>query len=93
MYYTKNDSYMIDLERRYSTFLKQFPDNDHILRKRAFIRLNIGVWRRAVRDLEELVKRMPENDELWWRLGMACAHGKLPEKAIQACSSISSRLT
>ena len=72
--------------KQYTRFLKEFPDNTHILLESGDWLLYHNYYRKAAWNFEELVKRIPDNGEFWAGLGMACAYGRLPERAIYACS-------
>ena len=81
----KDESYYEEI-RRCNRILKKFPDNNHVLKRRASWHFWHEDWKKAARDYEELAKRMPDNEIIWSMLGQACVHGRLPEKAVEACS-------
>jgi tetratricopeptide (TPR) repeat protein len=81
----KSPEYYAEI-RRYTRLLKTFPGNTHVLALRASCRFWHADWRKAANDFEQLTKADSDNAEYWGMLGQACAHGRLPEKAIAACT-------
>jgi len=89
---SKNKEYYAEI-KRYTCILKDFPDNIHILAKRAYCkfghsnwRVGHSDWKKAAKDFELLTKLKPDNADFWGMLGQACVHGKLSEQAVMACS-------
>ncbi|GHV59045.1 hypothetical protein AGMMS49579_26680 [Spirochaetia bacterium] len=80
------DQYYYAAIRRYTRLLKAFPGNTHVLALRASCRFWHADWRKAADDYEQLTKVESDNDYYWGMLGQACAHGRLPEKSITACT-------
>ena len=72
--------------RRHDRLIKLFPENLHLLKKRSYCRYGHEDWKKAAKDFEELVKMEPDNFVYWVMLGQSCAHGRLSEKAVKACS-------
>jgi tetratricopeptide (TPR) repeat protein len=83
--YDKDEEYYAEI-RRYSALLKAFPGNTHVLALRAGCRFRHGDWRKAAQDYERLVRLVPGDFSFWSDLGEACVQGRLPEKAVAACS-------
>lgn len=81
----KDDSYYAKI-RHYTCLLKTFPNNIHLLELRANCRFCHADWRRAANDYERLVKAIPDNSGYWGMLGQTCVHGRLPERAVAACT-------
>ena len=72
--------------RRYNRILKEFPGNSRVLQFRAAHRFRHGDWKKAAEAYEDYLKVKPDNYEIWGILGMMCVHGRMPEKAVAACS-------
>jgi tetratricopeptide (TPR) repeat protein len=72
--------------KKYSRILKAFPGNTHFLALRANSHFWHAAWKKAANDYERLSKVYPANKMYWGLLGQACVHGRMPEKAIAACT-------